>query len=322
MTSPDLEKTLEQLSSALEKTGREGGKALVVAARAFRDGIREAHEKERAERQAKRRELKAERRRQRRLEAMERASVPGGLFELLVAAALVVFGLLNPQFWWLLFVALGIGTDGARQLSLAGQRRRLEGPAQDDEVTHERHEVDVLCDQLLVDLKASPEAVRSFLQQPEKTIEALRSTAKAVDQRRRALGSGETRHQLQSLATQRTHLREKRDGAVDAAAREKFDAALRSLDGQEAALQQFQAASERLDGEYTSLVVLLQELKTRVAVARSTDQHHVQLDGLQQNVQRLNAELQAITESLQFTAIDEQVAGVSAPTSDRQRERG
>lgn len=314
MTSPDLEKTLEQLSSALEKTGKEGGKALVTAARAFTEGMREAHEKERAARRARREEERAERRRQRRLEQLENASAPGGIFALLIAAALVVFGLTNPHYWWLFFVAFGIGMGGARQLSLAGERRRRLGQPARDERDEARHEVDLLCDQLLIDLEASPAAVKSFLQTPQKTIEALRATAKAVDQRRRALGGGDTKAQLEALEAQRSSLRQKRDGAVDPGARDKFDAALRSLDGQEAALRQLQAATERLDGEYTSLIVLLQELKTRVAVARTTDQHHMQLDGLQQNVQRLNAELQAITESLQFAAapIDEHVAGPAA----------
>lgn len=61
--------------------------------------------------------------------------------------------------------------------------------------------------------------------------------------------------------------------------------------------------ADRLDGEYTSLLVLLQELKTRVAVARSTNASG-QLEGLEQNVQRLNAELEAISESLVMAPID------------------
>ena len=182
--------------------------------------------------------------------------------------------------------------------------------------------MDALCDQLLADLKASPEAVRAFVQQPEATVESLRKTAKAVDQRRKDLAAQDTRGQLAGLEKQRKDLKARRDGSTDFEARMKFDGALRSLDGQEAALNLMVAVGDRLDGEYTSLLVLLQELKTRVAVARSTD-GGAQLEGLQQNVQRLNAELEAITDSLQRVhgqAVDEgAVTGGSAATAERER---
>jgi hypothetical protein len=320
MTSPDLEKTLEQLSKALEKTGREGGKALFSAARAFTDGVREAAERDRRSRREKRRQERRERKLEKRLAAMERASFPRAFLNFAIAAVLGLFAAWNSQNWWLVFVAIPYALAGARQLSLAMEKRRLLAPAAP--VRDGAHEIDVLCDQLLADLKASPDAVRNFVQRPERTIEALRTAAKAVDQRRRALSGGDAQHQLAALEQQRLELRRKRDAAGDLSARDKFDAALRSLDGQEAALRQLTAASERLDGEYTSLLVLLQEMRTRVAVARSTDQNQVQLDGLRQNVQQLNAELQAITESLHFTAIDAPAsddvgARVAAPVRER-----
>lgn len=270
---PDLHGTIERLSTTLEKSGKS----------------------RREDRRATRKELKREKQ-------LEKASVPGGVFALLMAAAIMVFAVTHPQFWWLIFVALGVGSGGAKELALVKERERLSGASTDEmkQSLPGQHEIDALCDQLLTDLKASPEVVRAFVLQPEKTVEALRTTAKAVDQRRKVLAGAGTVEQLTALNTQRAELQSRRDASSDGEARVKFDSALRSLDGQESALKLLVAVSERLDGEYTSLLVLLQELKTRVAVARSTNPGS-QLDGLEQNVQRLNAELQAVTESLVAT---------------------
>lgn len=267
---PDLQGTIERLSTTLEKSGKN--------------------------RRATRKQLKQERQR-------EKASVPGGIFALVMAVAMMGIAVTHTQFWWLIFVALGVGSGGANQLALVKERERGTREEKQERLPG-THEIDALCDQLLTDLKASPEVVRAFLQHPEKTVEALRTTAKAVDQRRTDLAGAGSADQLAAVNKQRAELQSRRDASSDLEARAKFDGALRSLDGQESALRLLVAVSERLDGEYTSLLVLLQELKTRVAVARSTNTGS-QLDGLEQNVQRLNAELQAITESLVMTPIDE-----------------
>ncbi len=291
---PDLKGTIDRLSTTLEKSAS------------------------RAERRAERREARRDRKSEKREREIANASVPGGVFALAMALLMALYGVSHPQYWWLLFVAFGIGSGGARQLALA--RARDQKPSQEDEkpqLESGAHEIDALCDQLLSDLKASPEVVRAFLQNPEQTVEALRVTAKAVDQRRKDLASGGTKDQLVALEKQRVDLKARRDGSSDFEARNKFDAALRSLDGQEAALKQLLTVSDRLDGEYTSLLVLLQELKTRVAVARSTNSTG-QLQGLEQNVERLNAELQAITESLVMAPIDEgAVSGSSSPVAEK-----
>lgn len=281
---PDLQQTIERLSSTLEKSKQ-------VRRKELREERREA----RRDRLASKREKE-----------LEEASVPGGVFALVMALVMAGFAVTHLQYWWLIFVALGVGSGGARQLALARQRESGKAaPEKEAQLEPAKHEVDALCDQLLTDLAASPEVVRTFLQNPEATVEALRVTAKAVDQRRKDLAGAGTRDQLTALEKQRGELKARRDASSDVEARVKFDGALRSLDGQEAALKMLVAVSDRLDGEYTSLLVLLQELKTRVAVARSTNSAGGQLEGLEQNVQRLNAELQAITESLVMTPIDE-----------------
>jgi hypothetical protein len=97
----------------------------------------------------------------------------------------------------------------------------------------------------------------------------------------------------------------------DPEAKRTFDAAIRSLDGQEAALGQLTAVGERLDGEYASLLVLLQELRTRVAVAKSTDASG-RTEGIEQSVKQLNDELSAITQSL----LEAKAEGILSPVDE------
>jgi hypothetical protein len=275
------------------------------------------HDRHRERRELRRQERDEKRERKRQHEA-ENASMVGGTFTLAIAVIMVGYAIYNPHMWWLIFVALGIGSGGARQLSLASKKNKAlaaQNPPVSEPAKQTAHEIDVLCDQLLGDLKESPEVVRSFLQDPEKTVESLRGAAKAVDQRRKDLGAA-GKDQLATLEKQRVDLKARRDAASDPTAREKFDGAVRSLDGQEAALKQLGAVADRLDGEYTSLLVLLQELRTRVAVAKSTGAGSQQA-GLEQSVKRLNDELEAITDSLQKAQTDGLLSPIdAAPMND------
>lgn len=265
------------------------------------------------------REEQQERKRRQREEQRERerqqASLPGGVFFIFMALVCVAFAIMRPELWWMVFVALGLGSAGARQLSLASERRRLarghreeypELEEGEEEGTEEpepparaqsAHEVDVLCDQLLADLAQSPEAVRGFLKEPEKTVESLRRTCRALDERRKQLFVETPPERLEALRAQRTELLRKHAAATDEQARLRLDEAVHSLGGQLSALERLRGHAERVDGEYTSLLVLLQELRTRVSLAKSAGST-TQLEGLRHSVQRLNTELDAITEAL------------------------
>ncbi len=267
---------------------------------------KEKRKEERRERQRRQREEHRERQRQ-------QASIPGGLFFLMMALVCLGFAVSRPELWWMVFVALGLGSAGARQLHLASERRRLERSPREEpaelvartkpeaaaapEQAASPHEVDVLCDQLLADLARSPEAVRGFLDEPEKTVESLRQTCRALDERRRQLVAESPPERLESLRAQRTELLRKHAATTDAETRRRLDDAVHSLEGQLSALQRLQQRAERVDGEYTSLFVLLQELRTRVSLARSAGTT-TQIEGLRQSVHRLNTELDAITEAL------------------------
>ena len=207
-----------------------------------------------------------------------------------------------------------------------GVRARREAREEhDDAGTASRHEVDVLCDQLLADLAASPEAVRTFISDPEKTVATLRTTLKALDGRRQQLLGEDAPAKLTQAQRRREELAARRDAAKDPEARQRLGDALECLDGQVSALRQLAAMTERVDGEYTALLVRLQELKTRVSVARSSGSA-VQLEGLQKSVQRLNEELGAIGEAMAAVArgdvapVDE-VAGSPGATRAGERER-
>jgi len=268
----------------------------------------------RAEEKATRR---SERRAQKRLEEAESASVAGGLVYLAVALLCAGYALLNPRMWWLLFVALGLGTTGARQMALAHRRDRALGPA----VTAApvavalppavSNEIDALCDQLLADLKNSPEAVRAFVVSPEQTIESLRTTCHALAARRQQLAADRALERITDVERQKRDLTLRRDAAGDEMAKQKLSEALQSLDAQVGALRQLAAAHERVDGEYTSLLVTLQELRTRVTLAKSVGASG-QLDGLKQSVSRLNSELEAITEALEAAPSPQAVVPVTS----------
>lgn len=239
-----------------------------------------------------------ERREQRRRERDERfvanASAGSGVFRIALAVAMVAFALLHPQFFWFIFVAIGVGTTGMRELTIASRRDAGLAPVGAPAVA--RNEVDALCDALLVDLKASPEAVRAFVQHPEQTVEALRTAAHQVEARRAQLIAQKAPERLASLAAQRETLAGRRDAVADPTARRKLADALESLDAQRTTLLELIAATERLEGEHTSLLMRLQELRARVALAGETPSSTPRL--LEQNVQQLSAELEAITESL------------------------
>jgi hypothetical protein len=311
MTESDLQKRLEKLGAQLvsdiesweKRTRGDRTKALDELSHSLGGALGEvvhtiAAEAEKAkQRDDERKARKAERKRER--EARNPPSVAVGVVFLTAAVLCAVMGILNPQLWWMVFVALGLGLSGAGQVASASRRKRALGP--EPTPAPERpavHEVDGVCDQLLADLEASPDAVKQFISEPKKTVTVMRTTLKALDQRRQQLLGEDATGRLQALATQRTSIEARRAATTDPETLQRMNEALHSMDGQREALEQLRVATDRVDGEYTSLLVHLQELRTRVAVAKSTSSH-VQLEGLKASVQRLNDELGAISEAME-----------------------
>lgn len=348
MPETELQKRLEQLgrrlvedAEAWERSTRSQRRDVVSHLAAhISQQISTAIEKKtlsKLDRRETRRAERARRRAERRAQERTEASTAGGIVMLLAAVGMAAFAAFRPELWWLVFVALGIGLGGAKQLSLVAERKSAALPApalpiepgtQTAAGPAPRHEVDTLCDQLLADLKRSPEAVQRFVQAPEKTIATLRATARALDTRRQQLLAEQPRERLAGLATQRGALEARLAAATDGVTKTKLGEALQSLDGQRSALEQLATYAERVDGEYTSLLVSLQELRTRVSVARSAGSA-VQLDGVKHSVERLNSELEAISGALEDVSSGrlQPVAPVSldeppSATPSRTRDRG
>lgn len=315
MSDSDLQKRLEQLGRRLvedaeaweRSTRAQRRDAVNHLAAHITQQISTAIERQRltkVERRALKRANRAQRRAEQRARERSEASVGAGIVMLIAALGMAAFAAFRPELWWMIFVALGFGLGGAKQVSLANERKRAALPAtspvlepQHQHQPGEIHEVDALCDQLLADLKKAPEAVQHFVQAPEKTIASLRATARALDTRRRQLLAEEPRERLSALAAQRQTLEARLTAASDPVTKAKLGDALRSLDGQRSALEELGTHADRVDGEYTSLLISLQELRTRVSVARSAGSA-VQLDGVKTSVERLNSELAAISGAL------------------------
>lgn len=250
----------------------------------------------RAEKRERLRKLRADRKRQ-------EPTTAGGVMFLIAAVVCAVMGLVNPQMWWMVFVALGLGLGGVGQLTGAAKRRRAKAAeAEETFVEAPRlarpHEVDTLCDSLLANLAAAPEAVRAFVSDPQQTVASMRATLKSLDLRRQQLLAEDAQGRLAAVHQQREALAARSEASTDPETKQRLGEALRSMASQEEALRQLLVITERVDGEYTSLLVHLQELRTRVSVAKSSSTT-VQLEGVKASVQRLNDELGAISEAME-----------------------
>lgn len=336
MSDSELQKRLEKLGAQLvsdlerweERTRGDRQRVLEDFTHTLGDHLSKAFGKlDAAQQKSVRRQAERRAKEEARLrrQARRQGSGVGGAFMVLAGLLAAAFAVLRPDLWWMVFVAIGLFVGGGQQLGAALRGRRERRETEDEAHTEARHEVDLLCDQLLADLAASPEAVRTFISDPEKTVATLRATLKGLDGRRRQLLAEDAPAKLDQAQRRREELAARRDAANDPEARQRLGDALEGLDGQVAALRQLAAMTERVDGEYTALLVRLEELKTRVSVARSSGSA-VQLAGLQKSVQRLNEELGAIGEAMAAVARGdvtpvEDVGGAASDSGAPQRER-
>jgi hypothetical protein len=346
MADNDLQKRLEKLGEQLvtdieaweKRTRGERAQVLDQLSHKLEEKVGEALTKlaEKSHRERARLEKRERRRREREQRKQQEPTTAGGIVFLIAAAICAVMGIVNPQMWWMVFVALGLGLGGAGQLAGAARRRKELKATADDEAESMSepqevkappaagvHEVDALCDALLADLAAAPETVRTFVSDPQKTVASMRATLKSLDLRRQQLLGEDAAGRLTAARAQRAELQARHDATGDAETKLRMEEALHSMSSQEAALQHLLVMTERVDGEYTSLLVHLQELRTRVSVAKSSSTS-VQLEGVKASVQRLNDELGAISEAMDavrrgdlspVSAVD----GGDAPTKGRSR---
>lgn len=216
-----------------------------------------------------------------------------------VAVVLVAMGLLNPDKWWLIFVALGLGLGGAKQIEQARRRDRAGAEGQPlaarapAAAVPERFEQ--ACDQLLVELKDSPAAVRDFLGKPEATVEGIRAACRQLKQRQDQLAEATSPARVAELAQERAALDARRSHLDEATHRRATEAlALR-----EGLFQQVRASAERLASEQQILLASLESLRMRVALAKGAGGQGAALGEMKSEVDRLSDELSAITDALE-----------------------
>ncbi len=265
---------------------------------------------------ADRKQLKRKRRREGELRG---ASVVGGSVMLAVAVALAIAGLLSPDKWWLLFVALGVGIEGGKQIELARRRDRLGldatpevvSPALRDPQPPTPDRFEQVCDQLLAELKDSPAAVREFLGKPEATVEALRAACRQLKQRHALLLEAVSANRAADLAQEREAL-EARLGHLDESTHRQ---ATEALTQRTDLFNQVRAAAERLASEQQILVASLESLRMRVALAKGAGAQAGSLGEMKAAVDRLADELSAITDALESVPKTElqPIAAIEAP---------
>ncbi len=243
-----------------------------------------------ADRNLSRAQRKQGRRAQRREREGSEASVVRGGAMVLIAVALAVMGVLRPDKWWLLFVALGLGLSGARQLELVRRRGKTKDP-QAPEV--ERFEQ--ACDQLLAELKNSPASVRDFLGRPEVTVEAIRTACRQLQQRQSSMLETVSPERAADLEQERTAL-EARLGDLDGPTYKRATDALKL---RTELFHQVRASVERLASEQQILLTSLESLRMRVALARGAGADGASLGDMKSEVDRLSEELAAITDALE-----------------------
>ncbi|HEY0094282.1 MAG TPA: hypothetical protein VGB96_08160, partial [Archangium sp.] len=282
----------------------------------------------RKELRRERRELRRERERARKERRREEAHANPFQAAVFAAAALVMVGMAIYSFeemWWLIFVALGLGSSAAstfwraRQLEVV-QRARLgegEGLAQGTPVAEpvraaapasareaedpRRARVDTLCDKLLGELRSGPGVLRDVVHQPEQTVEGLRKSCHELARRERELRSLSPPEEERRLEEERARLSARVESETDAVVKERLEKTLRLLDDQRQQRAELATAASRLEAEHMRLFYTLENLYTQVLRVRSADAASADVAGagLRRSVEQLGQEMDAVAEALE-----------------------
>ncbi len=263
-----------------------------------------------------------------------------GVVMLIAAAAIAVYGFIHPQMWWLLFVALGLGTRGAQQLRKVrverevappqGERPALEAPSSADPDAQGRRErlarIDALATQLLSELASAPSAMREVVQRPEQTVTGLQKGCHALTERQEQLAALVRPEDDARLAREQEALTAKRDAQTDEVTREKLSQALAALATQQRERAQMKTQLGRLEAEQTRILYTLEGLLAQVRRAKTAQGTAAELasSALREGATRLGDELAAVADALEEVS---QVSPVEPISDERpgaaggQRER-
>jgi hypothetical protein len=292
----------------------------------------------RKELRRERRELRRERERARKKRRQEEALANPFQGAVFAVAALVMVGMALYAFeemWWLIFVALGLGSSAAstfwraRQLEVAQRARLGEGqgegasaagpvraaapePAREGEDPR-RARVDALCDKLLGELRSGPGVLRDVVHQPEQTVEGLRKSCHELARREQELRSLSPPEEERRLEAERARLSARVESETDAVVKERLEKTLRLLDEQRQQRAELATAASRLEAEHMRLFYTLENLYTQVLRVRSADAASADVAGagLRQSVEQLGLEMDAVASALE--EVHGEPSGVGAP---------
>ncbi len=245
-----------------------------------------------------------------------------------------VMAVTNPQLWWLVFVALGLGTNAARMFGRAARNRR----AASETPVEEREGIDVvkptaartrapepplqaappvraepldprvariqsLCDKLLAELESGPPIVREVVTEPKATIGGLRQACIEIARRERELRGVLAAGEEGALAADRDALAARVSTERDEIVRDRLGQALRALDEQIAHRAELATAASRLEAENTRILYTVENLHMQLLRARSTDMGAPELGGrLRDSLRDLGTQIDAVAEALEWAS--------------------
>ncbi|HEX8440903.1 hypothetical protein [Archangium sp.] len=312
----EMEQWARQFGQEMEQWGQHFGQDMQQWARHL--GRRH---RRRWEKQLRRQAWRDARRAMKQQRRHEEANPFMGWVFALAAVVMVGMAVMRRELWWLVFVALGMGSAAAGILGHARKVERLgagEGAGSREDARHEAPEkkpeaprkveedprtarVDALCDKLLAELRAGPGVLRDVVHQPEQTVEGLRKSCHELARRERelrALSSPEDEHRLEE---ERARVVARVESERDAVVKERLEGALRLLDEQRRQRAELATAASRLEAEHMRLSYTLENLYTQVLRVRSADAASADVAGvgLRRSVEQLGQEMDAVAEALE-----------------------
>ena len=272
-----------------------------------------------------------EERRRERHAALEEAEIPKGIVFAVVAIVCLVFAALRPQFFWMIFVALGFGMGAAEAFGKAARRRRLERegqarpqaePVQDSETRPAAEaaakapeavpppveppdpkvaRIQALCDKLLAELESGPPIVREVVTEPQSTIAGLRQACLETARRERELRAVLAGQNETTLVAERNALAARLSNESDAIVRDRLGQALAALDQQLVHRAALATTATRLEAENTRILYTLENVHMQLLRARSTDMGAPELGGkLRESLRELGTQIEAVAEALEL----------------------
>ncbi|HMC35481.1 MAG TPA: hypothetical protein VKH65_13765, partial [Myxococcales bacterium] len=161
--------------------------------------------------------------------------------------------------------------------------------------------VDAICDQILAELRTSPDAVKDIFIKPDETIAALRATCRNLTRRERDLRRFLSPQDDERLTREREALQKRVAGESDEVTRMRLASALAALDAQREQRLELARAATRFDAEHTRISYTLESLYTQVVRMRSADSSSVDVAGagLRRSLDMLSQEANALADALE-----------------------